>query len=167
MSELDQVESALNPLKSIVLGAGCFWGVELSFSKLEGVVEAPVGYAGGGLANPTYERICLGDTEHAEVVKVVYDPVKISLETLLNHFFTMHDPTTLNRQGPDVGTQYRSVIFYENNTEKQVAQKIMQNQSLRFSRPIVTTLEPATVFWRAESYHQAYFKKRGVDSGCH
>lgn len=145
-------------------GAGCFWGVEVTFRNVEGVIDAAVGYMGGQLQNPTYEDVCTGQTGHAEVVRVEFDPQRVSYERLLEVFFASHDPTTLNRQGPDVGSQYRSAIFYHSAEQKELATaaKRQADQSGRFSAPIVTTIEPATTFWRAEDYHQRYLEKRGL-----
>jgi peptide-methionine (S)-S-oxide reductase len=148
-------------LQSWVLGAGCFWGVELYFSKLDGVLATSVGYCGGITENPTYEEVCRKDTQHAEVVKVDFDTNVISAEQLLIHFFEMHDPTTLNRQGPDVGTQYRSVIFYANEGEKVLAENVLKCAQKNYDASIVTTLEPLKTYWIAEDYHQQYLQKRG------
>ena len=144
-------------------GAGCFWGVEETFRNLDGVVNTAVGYAGGGKDNPTYEDVCSEETGHAEVVEVEFDPSKISYDELLDVFWSNHNPTALNRQGPDVGTQYRSVIFYHSPGQKAAAQasKEKSDKSGRFRRPIVTQIEPAPKFWRAEEYHQRYLEKRG------
>ena len=149
-------------------GAGCFWGVELRFSELDGVLSTDVGYMGGQLDEPTYQQVCTDTTGHAEVVQISYDPSKISFEQLLNCFWQWHDPTTLNRQGPDVGTQYRSAIFYHDEAQLALAQQSIKEleASGAFARPIVTSLEPAATFWRAEEYHQDYLKKRGM-SACH
>ena len=149
-------------------GAGCFWGVELRFSELDGVLLTDVGYMGGQLDEPTYQQVCTDTTGHAEVVQISYDPSKISFEQLLNCFWQWHDPTTLNRQGPDVGTQYRSAIFYHDEAQLALAQQSIKEleASGTFARPIVTSLEPAATFWRAEEYHQDYLKKRGM-SACH
>ena len=149
-------------------GAGCFWGVELRFSELDGVLSTDVGYMGGQLDEPTYQQVCTDTTGHAEVVQISYDPTKISFEQLLSCFWQWHDPTTLNRQGPDVGTQYRSAIFYHDEVQLALAQQSIKELDLSgvFSRPIVTSLEPAATFWRAEEYHQDYLKKRGM-SACH
>ena len=149
-------------------GAGCFWGVELRFSELDGVLSTDVGYMGGQLDEPTYQQVCTDTTGHAEVVQISYDPTKISYEQLLSCFWQWHDPTTLNRQGPDVGTQYRSAIFYHDEVQLALAQQSIKELDLSgvFSRPIVTSLEPAATFWRAEEYHQDYLKKRGM-SACH
>lgn len=151
----------------LMLGAGCFWGVEHHFLKLTGVLAAPVGYAGGHTEHPTYEEVCRKDTQHAEVVNIEFDAEVISRQQLLEDFFKMHDPTTLNRQGPDIGSQYRSVIFVASEEEKRLAQKVMTEAQTDYAQPIVTTLEPLAPFWRAEEYHQQYFIKRGIDRGCH
>ena len=144
-------------------GAGCFWGVEEAFRILEGVSSTAVGYAGGTKNNPAYEDVCTDKTGHAEVVEVEFDPSRISYDQLLNLFWSNHNPTTLNRQGPDVGTQYRSVIFYhspEQQAAARASKEALQNSG-RFNRPIVTQIEPAPKFWRAEDYHQRYLQKRG------
>ncbi|TMC57604.1 MAG: peptide-methionine (S)-S-oxide reductase MsrA [Chloroflexota bacterium] len=154
-------------MQKATFGAGCFWGVEAEFRQLpKGVVSTAVGYEGGTMKNPTYRDVCADRTGHAEVVEVEYDPEKISYEDLLKVFWANHDPTTLNRQGPDVGTQYRSVIFYH-TPEQQVAalaSKEKLEKSGRYRRPIVTEIVPATSFYRAEDYHQQYLEKRGLSS---
>jgi len=144
-------------------GAGCFWGVEETFRNLKGVTKTAVGYAGGTKENPTYEDVCSDETGHAEVVEVEFDPAQISYEQLLDIFWSSHNPTTLNRQGPDIGTQYRSVIFYHSPEQKAAAEasKAKIDKSGRFKQPIVTRVEPAPTFWRAEEYHQRYLAKRG------
>jgi peptide-methionine (S)-S-oxide reductase len=144
-------------------GAGCFWGVEETLRNLKGVVNTTVGYAGGTKENPTYEDVCTDETGHAEVVEVEFDPTQISYEQLLEVFWSNHNPTTLNRQGPDVGAQYRSVIFYHSPAQKAAAEASKQevDRSGRFKRPVVTAVEPAPKFWRAEEYHQRYLQKRG------
>ena len=147
-------------------GAGCFWGVEAEFRQLEGVLSTSVGYMGGTLENPTYEEVCTDLTGHAEVVEVEYDPSKLQYKDLLEIFFTLHDPTQLNRQGPDVGTQYRSVIFYENEDDKSVSKDFMDSISTKYTKPIVTSLEKKTKYYVAEEYHQKYLEKRGLSS-CH
>ena len=149
-------------------GAGCFWGVEAAFRQIKGVVATAVGYEGGTFANPTYRDVCTDRTGHAEVVQVEYDPARVSYNDLLNVFWENHNPTTLNRQGPDVGTQYRSVIFY-NSPEQQkeaIASKEQLQASGKYRRPIVTEIVPASTFYRAEDYHQQYLEKRGLSS-CH
>ena len=149
-------------------GAGCFWGVEATFRSVKGVKDATVGYLGGTLENPTYKDVCTGRTGHAEVVQVEYDPAQVTYEKLLDVFWDSHNPTTLNRQGPDVGTQYRSAIFYHSDEQKRIAEesKARQAGSGRFSRAIVTEITPASTFYKAEDYHQRYLEKRGLAS-CH
>lgn len=149
-------------------GAGCFWGVEETFRKIPGVTAIAVGYTGGTKENPTYEDVCTDKTGHAEVVDVEFDPKRVSYEELLRVFFENHNPTTLNRQGPDVGTQYRSAIFYHDEVQKEQAEKMIRELDKQglFSKPIVTEITPATTFYRAEEYHQRYLQKRGIDS-CH
>lgn len=147
-----------------MFGAGCFWGVETTFRNIDGVTSAAVGYAGGTTDNPTYEDVCSAATGHAEVVEVEFDPTMVTYQQLLDVFWKNHDPTTLNRQGPDVGTQYRSVIFTYSPEQKAVAEasKAAMDASGRFRRPIVTQIEPAPKFHRAEEYHQRYLEKRGL-----
>lgn len=149
-------------------GAGCFWGVEETYRTLEGVTETAVGYMGGLKSDPTYEDVCGDATGHAEVVQITYDPSRIAYEKLLDVFWQNHNPTTLNRQGPDVGTQYRSVIFYHDAEQKAAAErsKAELEASGKWSKPIVTEIVPAKEFWRAEEYHQKYLQKRGLGS-CH
>lgn len=149
-------------------GAGCFWGVEVAFRQTPGVVGTAVGYEGGTLPSPSYEEVCTDRTGHAEVVQVEYDPVRTSYDVLLDVFWNNHDPTQLNRQGPDVGTQYRSVIFYHSPEQRELAERSRDliQRSGRFQRPVVTGIEPASTFWRAEEYHQQYLEKRGLAS-CH
>lgn len=149
-------------------GAGCFWGVEAAFRHVPGVLDTAAGYSGGSLPNPTYRDVCAGGTGHAEVVHVSFDPAQISYEQLLELFWEVHDPTQLNRQGPDYGTQYRSVIFYRSPEQEAAARKSKEKlgASGRFSRPIVTEIVPAAAFYRAEEYHQRYLEKRGAAS-CH
>ncbi len=149
-------------------GAGCFWGVEETFRQILGVMDTKVGYLGGALKNPTYQDVCTDETGHAEVVQVTYDPAKVSYEKLLDIFWGAHDPTTLNRQGPDVGTQYRSAIFFHSPEQQQIAiaSKEKAQASGRFRRPIVTEITPASTFYVAEDYHQQYLAKRGM-SHCH
>lgn len=149
-----------------VFGAGCFWGVEERFRILPGVVSTQVGYAGGGLPNPTYKEVCTDTTGHAEVVRVEFDNTKVSYEDLLDVFWISHNPTTLNRQGPDVGTQYRSVIFYTNDEQLKVAKESLAKQAQlnRFDKPIVTIIEELSNYFEAEEYHQKYLYKKGVTS---
>lgn len=148
--------------------AGCFWGVEVTFRQLPGVLSTRVGYTGGNFANPTYQDVCTDRTGHAEAVEVEFDPAKISYEKLLDVFWENHDPTQLNRQGPDVGTQYRSAIFFHSPEQAAIARasKEQLEKSHRFSRPIATQILPATEFFQAEDYHQQYLEKRGLAS-CH
>ena len=144
-------------------GAGCFWGVEAVFRQTNGVKDAAVGYAGGKTQNPTYEDVCSDATDHAEVVEIVFDPSEVSYAELLDVFWRNHDPTTRNRQGPDVGSQYRSVVFYHSPEQKVAAEAKLAEleKSGRFRRPIVTLIEPAPTFYRAEEYHQQYLAKHG------
>ncbi len=146
-----------------MFGAGCFWGVETAFRQVPGVVDAAVGYSGGQLAQPSYRDVCSGRTGHAEVVEVEFDPAKVSFDQLLDVFWANHDPTTRNRQGPDVGEQYRSAIFYTTPEQKAAAEasRAREEASGRHRRPIVTEITPAAEFWRAEEYHQRYLEKRG------
>jgi peptide-methionine (S)-S-oxide reductase len=145
-------------------GAGCFWGVESAFRQVKGVTDAAVGYMGGSLANPTYDDVCTDRTGHAEVVQLDYDPAVVSYEELLRVFFDLHDPTSLNRQGPDYGKQYRSAIFFYDVDQQRAALKMKDDldRSGRFPRKIVTQIAPAPEFWRAEEYHQRYFEKHGI-----
>ena len=138
-------------------GAGCFWGVEAAFRKIEGVISTSVGYSGGTSENPTYKDVCTGQTGHAEVVEVEYDPSRVSYEELLEVFWENHDPTSLNRQGPDVGTQYRSAIFFHTPEQEAAARASKERAQGRFKKPIVTEIKPASEFYRAEEYHQRYF----------
>ena len=144
-------------------GAGCFWGVEAAFRRLNGVNEAFSGYAGGDKNNPTYEEVCTGRTGHAEVVEVDYDPDKITYVELLDTFWAVHDPTTLNRQGPDVGTQYRSAIYFHTSEQQEAARDslLSQSESGKYRNPIVTEITQASTFYKAEEYHQRYFEKHG------
>jgi peptide-methionine (S)-S-oxide reductase len=149
-------------------GAGCFWGVEACFQQLPGVLETAVGYEGGALEKPSYKDVCTDQTGHAEVVEIDYDPEKIGFEKLLQTFFGLHDPTQLNRQGPDWGTQYRSAVFFHSPEQEATAKKFIETlmAEKRFAKPIVTQVVPAETFWRAEEYHQKYLEKRGQVS-CH
>lgn len=151
-----------------MFGAGCFWGVEAAFREVPGVADVAVGYSGGQSENPTYREVCSDTTGHVEVVEVSFDPAKVTYPELLNVFFSIHDPTQVNRQGPDFGTQYRTVIFtYSPEQEAQAREAIQQLEaSGRFARPIATQVEPARPFYRAEEYHQRYLEKRGMRS-CH
>ena len=149
-------------------GAGCFWGVELTFQKTKGVTSTSVGYSGGTTHNPTYEEVCTGRSGHAEVVQVEFDPSIVSYEELLDVLWGCHDPTTLNRQGPDRGTQYRSAIYYHSPEQEAsaMASKAKADKSRRFSSPIVTEITSASEYYMAEDYHQKYLEKRGMGS-CH
>jgi peptide-methionine (S)-S-oxide reductase len=151
-------------MEKATFGGGCFWGVETAFRLVKGVTSATVGYSGGSLNNPTYEDVCSGKTGHAEVVQVEYDPSKASYEELLEVFWNIHDPTILNRQGPDIGTQYRSAIFFHTPEQESVAiasKEKLQNSG-RYKRPIVTEITSASEFYRAEEYHQRYYEKHGL-----
>ncbi|MBQ15866.1 MAG: peptide-methionine (S)-S-oxide reductase [Planctomycetaceae bacterium] len=147
-------------------GAGCFWGVEVAFRQVAGVRETAVGYLGGSLENPTYQDVCTGTTGHAEVVQVEYDPESVDFGTLLEVFWKCHDPTTLNRQGPDTGTQYRSAIFFHSDEQQATAEASLTENQDRVSQPIVTEITATSTFFHAEEYHQRYLEKRGLDS-CH
>jgi len=153
--------------KKAVFAAGCFWGVESTFQQMDGVKSTTVGYIGGKVKNPSYELVCTGLTGHAEAVEVEYNPKVISFEKLLDTFFELHDPTTLNRQGPDIGTQYRSAAYFSNDEEKKLIESKISllNESGKFNSRIVTEIEEITEFYNAEDYHQDYYKKRGID-GC-
>ncbi|WP_418202203.1 peptide-methionine (S)-S-oxide reductase MsrA [Anaerohalosphaera lusitana] len=148
-------------VQSATFAGGCFWGVEAVFRQTEGVVATAVGYTGGSKENPTYREVCTGRTGHAEAVRVYYDPDKTNYAKLVDKFFASHNPTTLNRQGPDVGTQYRSAIFYHDESQKEIAKKTKEalQDSAKFERPIVTEIKPAGPFYMAEDYHQRYFEK--------
>jgi len=151
-------------IATATFAAGCFWGIEATFRQVPGVVSTAVGYTGGQTANPSYEAVCTGRTGHAEAVEVVYDPARVSYEDLLTVFWNNHNPTTLNRQGPDIGTQYRSAIFYHTPEQESAAQasKEALEQSGKLRKQIVTEIVPAAPFYRAEEYHQQYFEKRGI-----
>ncbi len=153
--------------ETAIFGAGCFWGVEAAFRRLEGVIDTEVGYAGGDLPDPDYRTVCAGHTGHAEVVRVRFDPERLPYERLLELFFEIHDPTQLNRQGPDVGSQYRSIILASGPAQMAAAQaaKAALEASGRFASPIVTEIVEAGPFYRAEDYHQRYLEKRGLDHG--
>ncbi|KKU78881.1 MAG: Peptide methionine sulfoxide reductase MsrA [Parcubacteria group bacterium GW2011_GWA2_47_7] len=150
-------------------GAGCFWGVEETFRQLPGVTGTAVGYMGGTLDNPTYEDVCTDKTGHAEVVQVTFDTEKITYDELLNVFWKCHNPTTMNQQGPDHGTQYRSMIFFHTPEQETVSRSSREKleKSGRFGDPIVTKIKPAETFWRAEEYHQQYLSKKGIAGACH
>ncbi|BBK40792.1 peptide methionine sulfoxide reductase MsrA [Allostella vacuolata] len=160
-------DAATAPGRAVAtFGAGCFWGVEQAFREVDGVLETAVGYAGGRVASPTYEQVCGDDTGHAEVVQVAYDPSRVGYEELLDLFFALHDPTQKDRQGADVGSQYRSVVFVETDAERAAAEAAVARHQARFRRPIVTEIAAARPFWKAEDYHQQYLEKRGM-APCH
>jgi peptide-methionine (S)-S-oxide reductase len=146
-------------------GAGCFWQVEESFRALDGVVDTAVGYEGGHVENPTYEQVCGGGTGHVEVVEVEFDPTRVDYEDLVRKYLEIHDPTQLNRQGFDVGYQYRSVVFAHSDEQAETARRILESAQPKYKRPIVTAIEPAQPFWRAEEYHQCYLEKRQSGGG--
>lgn len=146
-------------------GAGCFWQVEDEFRRLDGVLDTAVGYMGGHVENPTYEQVCTGTTGHTEVAQITFDPSRISYEQLLEKYFEIHDPTQLNRQGPDVGWQYRSVVFAHSDEQADAARRMIERVQGRFDKPVVTVIEPADTFWRAEEYHQCYLQKRRERGG--
>jgi peptide-methionine (S)-S-oxide reductase len=150
--------------KKATFGAGCFWGVEAAFRQIDGVTKTEVGYEGGTLAGPTYEDVCSHTTGHAEVVQVTYDPERVTYDELLEVFWRNHDPTQLNRQGWDVGDQYRSVVFAHDDEQRAAAEASREREQPRHRRPIVTQIVPAETFWRAEDYHQQYLEKRGRTS---
>ena len=167
----DSKPSAMTPpkLEKATFGAGCFWGVEYQYAKIPGVISAESGYAGGKTLNPTYEDICAKGTGHAEVIEVTFDPAKVTYRTLVEYFFKMHDPTQVNRQGPDIGDQYRSVIFTHSPEQQKVAEDVKIGLTLAkaFSRPIATQIDKAPKFWRAEEYHQKYYQLRNKKPYCH
>lgn len=154
--------------ETATFGAGCFWGVQAAFQQVAGVMDTAVGYAGGKTENPTYQDVCTDETGHAEVVQVTFDPAKVSYEQLLDVFWKIHDPTQVNRQGPDFGTQYRTAIYFHSPAQEAAAKKSVAAlaASGKFRRPIATEITPASTFYRAEEYHQKYLQKRGVAS-CH
>jgi peptide-methionine (S)-S-oxide reductase len=162
------IESVMANTETAVLGGGCFWCVEAALLQLEGVLRVESGYMGGEVDQPTYSQVCAGGTGHAEVVLVEFDPAVISFGELLEVFFTAHDPTTLNRQGNDVGTQYRSVIFVRNDAQRAEAERVIADLTDKkvFNAPIVTTIEPARTFWKAEEYHQNYFANNSYQPYC-
>lgn len=164
----DQVVAFSWEKEVVTLGGGCFWCIESIFEELEGVEQAESGYSGGWVDGPTYQQVCTGKTGHAEVIQVTFYPKAISLKEILKIFFTVHDPTTLNRQGPDVGTQYRSVIFYRSNEQKAVAEQVIQEIQTEklWSDPIVTEIVPFKVFYKAEDFHQEYYKLNPGQAYC-
>ena len=148
------------------LGGGCFWCIEAVYKRMDGVISVTSGYAGGSRPNPTYEQVCTGATGHAEVVQVEYDPARLSYEDILSVFWKAHDPTTLNRQGHDVGTQYRSVILYHDEEQRKIAEESKREAGTNFSDPIVTEIAPLDMFYPAEDYHQDYFEKNPAAGYC-
>ena len=166
MKDQPQNAAAGITTERITFGGGCFWCIEAVFARLDGVKASISGYAGGKTPNPTYKEVCNGDTGHAEVVQIEYDPARTSFEKMLEIFWAAHDPTTLNRQGADVGTQYRSVIFYENDAQKVAAENSKKSAQKDFAAPIVTEIAPLTKFYPAEDYHQDYFELNGRQPYC-
>ena len=168
MSEEQDKKQSLNDKQVVTLGGGCFWCLEAVYAELQGVVKITSGYAGGTEANPTYQQVCSGNTGHAEVVQVTFDPEVTAFEEILGVFFSIHDPTTLNRQGADVGTQYRSVIFYENEQQKEAAGQFISELTAEqiFSDPIVTEVVPLEMLYEAEDYHQDYYKYNSRQPYC-
>jgi len=154
-----------NTHEKATFGAGCFWQVEEAFRELPGVIDTAVGYEGGHVDNPTYEQVCTGTTGHTEVAEVTFDPERTSFDELVAKYLAIHDPTQLNRQGPDVGFQYRSVIFSHSDEQTEAVRKAIERAQARFRDPIMTTIEPAATFWRAEDYHQCYLQKRSERGG--
>jgi methionine-S-sulfoxide reductase len=165
---LVSAEEVVVKTEKATFAAGCFWGVESAFRQVPGVLETQAGYTGGKTENPTYKQVCSGTTGHAEAIEITFDPAKVSYETLVELFFKLHDPTQVNRQGPDVGTQYRSVIFYHSPEQKTAAEsmKTALDTTGRYKKPVATQIVPAVPFYRAEEYHQRYFEKNGGPS-CH
>lgn len=153
-------------MEKATFGAGCFWGIEAAFRRTEGVVDTAAGYMGGVLENPTYKEVCTHRTGHAEVVEVTFDPSQVTYEELLDVFFKSHNPTQLNRQGPDIGTQYRSVIFFYSPEQEAAARTAKTMQNGEWTRPVVTEITQVSTFWRAEEYHQRFLEKRGL-AHCH
>lgn len=157
-----------NTMDTAIFGAGCYWCVEAQFQLLEGVQSVQSGFSGGTVKNPTYKEVCTGTTGHAEVCQITFDPSKISYDELLAAFWKSHDPTQLNRQGNDIGTQYRSVIYFVNDMQKKLAEKYKRelNESGAWDKPLVTEISPFTIFYKAEDYHQNYFNQNGTESYC-
>jgi peptide-methionine (S)-S-oxide reductase len=155
-------------MEKATFGAGCFWGVEVEFGRFPGVIDTAVGYEGGQTERPSYKEVCTDRTGHAEVVELTFDPEKVKYEKLVEAFFNLHDPTQLNRQGPDWGTQYRSAIFFHSPEQEATTKKVIERLTAehKFKKPIVTQVVPAQTFWKAEEYHQKYLEKRGAVS-CH
>ncbi|MES1981543.1 MAG: peptide-methionine (S)-S-oxide reductase MsrA [Pseudomonadota bacterium] len=153
-------------MEQATFAAGCFWGVEAAFRQTPGVIKTSVGYTGGKTQQPTYQQVCTGTTRHAEAVQVTFDPAKVGYEQLLDVFWKNHDPTQLNRQGPDIGTQYRTAIFFHTPQQQMAARASISQQQTAHSRPVVTEILPASIYYPAEDYHQQYLEKRGL-SQCH
>ncbi len=153
-------------MSKAIFAAGCFWGVQTYFDQVPGVTSTVVGYTGGHTENPTYEQVCTHTTGHAEAIEIVFDPEKVTYETLVRQFFRMHDPTQMNRQGPDIGDSYRSAIFYFDNEQKQTAERVMHDCQSDFDNPIVTQVTPVGPFYPAEEYHQKFTEKTG-QGACH
>jgi peptide-methionine (S)-S-oxide reductase len=165
----EKLKTVFNERKEVAtLGGGCFWCTEAVFNEIRGVEKIESGYSGGMVANPTYEQVSTGTTGHAEVVQIIFDPKVISFKEILEIFFTMHDPTTLNRQGSDVGTQYRSVIFYHSDQQKTIAEQVTReiSEAKIWDAPIVTQIEPLKAFYKAENYHEDYFKRHSEQPYC-
>jgi len=164
----EKIAAQNGSIETITLGGGCFWCVEAVYGKLDGVLDVVSGYSGGTAINPTYSQVCTGLTGHAEVVQITFDNTKTSIESILKIFFSVHDPTTLNRQGNDIGTQYRSIIFYGKGSQKEVALNIIAalNKEKVYSNPIVTEVLPLTVFYKAEDYHQDYYEQHKEEPYC-
>ena len=160
MTETEHTASPPAATEKVSFGAGCFWQIEAAFREIEGVVDTAVGYEGGHVENPTYEQVCTGQTGHAEVTQVSYDPEKVSFADLLGIYWKLHDPTQVDRQGPDIGSQYRSVIFFHSPEQRAAAEASKAAEQERHRKPIATTIEPATGFYVAEDYHQCYLEKR-------
>lgn len=152
--------------EKVIFAAGCFWGVQYYFDEVPGVISTRVGYTGGHVESPTYEQVCTHTTGHAEAIEITYDPEKVTYETLVRQFFRMHDPSQLNRQGPDIGDSYRSAIFYFDSEQRDIAEKVKTDLSSKFDKPIVTEITKASEFYEAEEYHQKYSEKTGIGM-CH
>lgn len=167
-SHATRVENEVNQTDTAIFASGCFWCIEAKFSQLKGVLKVTSGYTGGHVVNPSYEQVCTGTTGHAEACTIVYDPAVISYDELLEAFFVSHDPTQLNRQGNDVGTQYRSAIYYNNESQRQKTEYYINQLTKQkiYNNPIVTEIKPFTTFYNAESYHQEYYKKNPNQSYC-
>jgi len=168
-SEWNKSMESINKTAVATFAGGCFWGTEYAFENVPGVLKTEVGFMGGGVENPSYKRVCAGDTYHAEVMHLEFDPNRVSYRKLVEYFFKIHDPTTMNRQGPDVGTQYRSAIFFYDESQEQIAKEVIAELKKRkvFKKPIVTQIVPAQTFWKAEDYHQKYYDKNPGQAACH